>query len=144
MPSLDSDLFSTTRHGRNGKGCTFLLGDSKIHLTFSEFSVIRPIPADGDLRIDIDDLTEHNWNFPDFICDGIEEDIKGSLESLEGRMKFLNHVFRGRNVTMRNQQKLQVEQLKKALGLVFTEFQDDLEKTRENSKEESEKSRKNS
>ena len=106
--------------------------------------MIRPIPADGDLRIDIDDLTEHDWNLPDFICDGIEEDITGSLESLEGRMKFLNHVFRGRNVTTRNQRKLQVEQLKKALGLVSTEFQDDPEKSRENSKEESEKSRKNS
>ena len=44
VPSLDSDLLSTTRHGRNGKGCMFLLGDSQMHLTSPEFSVIRPIP----------------------------------------------------------------------------------------------------
>ena len=59
-------------------------------------------------------------------------------------MKFLNHVFCGRNVTMRNQRKLQVEELKKALGLVSAEFQGDPEKLRKNSNKESEKSRKNS
>ena len=144
MPSLDSDLLSTTRHARNGKRYTFLLGDSQIHLTFPEFSVICPIPADGDLRLDLYDLTERNWDLPDFICNGIEEDITISLETLEVRMKILNHVSCGRNITTRNQRKLQIEQLKQALGLVSTEFQDDLEKSRENSNEESEKSRNNS
>ena len=59
-------------------------------------------------------------------------------------MKFLNHVFRGRNVTTRNQRKLQVQELKKALGLDSTEFQGDPENSREISNEESEKSRDNS
>ena len=93
VPTLDSDLLSTTRHACNGKGCTFLLGNSQMHLTFPEFSVISPIPADGDLRLDLEDLTEHDWNLPDFICNGVEEDVTGSLETLERRMKFLNHVF---------------------------------------------------
>ena len=58
MPFLDTTLFSTTKHGRNGTRCSFLLGDSKIHLTFPTFSVTCPIPANGDLQLDLEDLTE--------------------------------------------------------------------------------------
>ena len=103
-----------------------------MHLTFREYSVTRPIPADGDLHIDLNKLMEHDWDLPDFICDGVEEDVNNSLEMLERRMEFLNHIFGGRNVTTRNQRKLQIKQLKQVLGLVSTEFQDDPEKLREN------------
>ena len=51
-------------------------------------------------------------------------------------MKFLNYVFCGRNVTTRNQRKLQVEQPKQALGLVSTEIQDDPNKLPEHLHEE--------
>ena len=68
--------------------------------------MIRPIPEDGDLWIDLNNLTEHDWDLPDFICDGSEEDVNSGLETLEVRIKFLNHVFCGRNVTTRNQKKL--------------------------------------
>ena len=40
VPGLDCDLFSCTRHGMMGKGCSFFLGDDKIHLTFPKFTIV--------------------------------------------------------------------------------------------------------
>ena len=34
LPLLESSIFSSTKHGRNGKGCSFLLLDSNMYLTF--------------------------------------------------------------------------------------------------------------
>ena len=77
-----------------------------------------PIHADGDSRIDLNKLTDQDWDLLDFICDGIEKDVESSLDTLEQHMKFLNHVLCRGNFTTRNQQKLQVEQLKQPLGLI--------------------------
>ena len=38
VPGLDCDLFSCMRHGRNGKGCSFILINSKMHISFPKFS----------------------------------------------------------------------------------------------------------
>ena len=103
VPLLDADLFLTMQYGRNGKGCSILPKNLKMHLIFLEFSVTHPIPADGDLRLNLNKLTEQDWDLPDFICDCIEGDIKGSLETLEWHMGFLNHVFCRKNVTACNQ-----------------------------------------
>ena len=58
VPDLDVDLFSCTRHGSNGKGNTFFLGDRKIHLTFPQFTVTDDIPENGDLKVPIGPLSE--------------------------------------------------------------------------------------
>ena len=34
VPGLSCDLFSCTRHDKNGKDFSFFLNDSKMHLTF--------------------------------------------------------------------------------------------------------------
>ena len=39
-----------------GKGCTFVLGDGKMQLTFPKFTIINDIPVNGDLRIKFDPL----------------------------------------------------------------------------------------
>ena len=51
VPDLDVDLFSCTRHGSNGKGNTFFLGEGKMHLTFPAFTVTNNIPKNGDLKL---------------------------------------------------------------------------------------------
>ena len=51
VPDLDVDLFSCTRHGSNGKGNTFFLGDGKMHLTVPKFTISDDIPVNRDLRI---------------------------------------------------------------------------------------------
>ena len=51
VPGLDCDLFPCTCHGRNGKGCSFVLADSKMHLSFPKFIITRDIPVNGDLRL---------------------------------------------------------------------------------------------
>ena len=114
VPGLDCDLFSTTRHGRNGKGCSFLLGDSKMHLTFPKFSITQDILEDGDLRIKLQDLDTEDWGIPNFVCDGIEETDE-HFENFNTRMHFLNQIFKGRAVT-RAQRKKQIDDLKHALG----------------------------
>ena len=74
VPSLIMSLFFTTKHGRNATGCSFLLVDSKMHLTFPTFSVTCPIPANGDLQLDLEDLTEDDWGIPTHIYNGKEDD----------------------------------------------------------------------
>ena len=71
VPDLDFDLFSCIRHGANSKGNTFLLGEGKIHLTFLAFIVTDDIPANGDLKVQIQPLTKEDWGIPNFICDGV-------------------------------------------------------------------------
>ena len=72
VPDLDCDLFSCTRHGTNGKGCSFFLGDSKMHLRFPKFVITTDIPEYGDLRFPLQPLDEDNWSTPNLVCDGIE------------------------------------------------------------------------
>lgn len=71
VPDLDVDLFSCTRHGSNGKGNTFFLGEEKMHLTFPQFTVTDDIPENGDLKVPIEPLSESDWAIPNSICDGI-------------------------------------------------------------------------
>ena len=98
VPSLETSLFSTTKHGRNGTGHSFLLALSEIHLTFPTFSISCPIPQDGDLRLTLDDLTDEDWGIPEHICNGKENDAS-HLEDFGNRLYFLNQIFKGRAVT---------------------------------------------
>ena len=68
---LDVDLFSCTRHGSNGKGNTFFLGEGKMHLTFLQFTVTDDIPENGDLKVPIEPLSESDWVITNLICDEI-------------------------------------------------------------------------
>ena len=98
VPSLETSLFSTTKHGRNGTGHSFLLALSEMHLTFPTFSVTCPIPEDGDLRLDLDDLTDNDWGIPEHICNGKENDAS-HLDDFRNRLYFLNQIFKGHTVT---------------------------------------------
>ena len=93
VPDLDCVLFSATRHGLNGKVCYFLLSEGMLYLTYPIFTFKQPIPSDGDLRIELEDLTKHNWGLPDFICDGHETSNDTYLDDFQDCIKFLNHVF---------------------------------------------------
>ena len=114
VPELDCDLFSCTRHGRNGKGCSFLLEDSKMHLSFPKFHITRDIPEDGDLRLQLDVITAEEWGIPNFVCDGINDEDQ-HLDDFKTRMYFLNQIFKGRAMT-RQQRKKELDALKHALG----------------------------
>ena len=39
VPELESNLFSATRHGSNGAGCSFLLSQGLMHLSFPLLSI---------------------------------------------------------------------------------------------------------
>ena len=71
VPDLDVGLFSCTRHGSNGKGNTFFLGEGEMHLKFPSFTITDDIPKNRDLKVPIEPLTEDDWGIPNFICDGI-------------------------------------------------------------------------
>ena len=43
------------------KGCSFFLGDGKMHLTFPKFTISDDIPVNGDLRIRLEPLSEDDW-----------------------------------------------------------------------------------
>ena len=93
VPDLDCDLFSAMQHGLNGKGCSFLLLEGMLYLTYPNFTFKQPIPSDGDLCIELEDLTKHDWGLPDFICDGHETSNDTYLDDFQDCIKFLNHLF---------------------------------------------------
>ena len=92
---LDVDLFSCTRHGSNGKGNTFFLGEGKIHLTFPTFTVTDGIPADGDLKVPIQPLADNDWDIPNFVCEGFLLQDK-QLPTFGTQLPFLDNVLKGR------------------------------------------------
>ena len=96
VPSLDTDLFSTTKHGRRGKGNAFLLADGGMHLTFPTFTLERTIPDDCDLTIDTEPLTAQDWAVPNYLCDG-GTDANCDLENFAERLAFVNRVFNARH-----------------------------------------------
>ena len=49
VPNLDCDLFSATHHSMNGKGCSFLLTNGTLFLTYPHFTLEQLIPLDEDL-----------------------------------------------------------------------------------------------
>jgi hypothetical protein len=61
VPSLDCSLLSITRHGPSGKGCSFIIEDGSMHLTFPNFSITAPVPSNGDLRLDLEVLSLDDW-----------------------------------------------------------------------------------
>ena len=97
IPGLDCDLFSCTRHDRNRKGCSFILIDSKMHLTFPKFTITTDIPDDGNLRLPLKALNNDDWGILSFICDGIELEDE-HLDVFQNRLD-LNQVFKGRVMT---------------------------------------------
>ena len=134
VPDLDVNLFSCTRHGSNGKGNTFFLGDGKMHLTFPTFTVTDDIPADGDLKVPIQPLSEDDWAIPNFVCDGVPLQDK-QLTNFGTQLAFLDNVLKGRiaskdrkladqlfkgRVMTRAQRKEAYTKLKHALGRNLT------------------------
>ena len=110
VPSLDANLFSTTKHACNGAGCSFLLEKGSMHLSFPTFSVSRNIPSDGDLRVSLQPLDSVDWHVADHTCDGIEFD-----NSVFKQIQFLNRIHFGRAMT-RAQKKQKLQELKQTLG----------------------------
>ena len=42
-----------------------------MHLTFPTFTVTDDIPANGNLKVPIQPLSEDDWAIPNFVCDGV-------------------------------------------------------------------------
>ena len=92
VTDLDIDLFSCTRHGSNWKGNTFFVGEGKMQLLITSFTITDNIPKKGDLKVLIEPLTEDDWGIPNFICDGIRLQ-NTQLENFATRSSFLDNVL---------------------------------------------------
>ena len=66
-----------------------------MHLTFPTFTVTDDIPANRDLKVPIQPLTEDDWGIPDFICDGVPLQDE-QLTTFATRLAFLGNVLKGR------------------------------------------------
>ena len=113
---LDSNLFSVTKHGRMDHGHSFLLEGGNMHLSFPKFSITQPIPENDDLRIALQPMTVDDWSIPNYILDGdnCSDDYSNNYKN---RINILNGIAKGCAVTTRANRKLQVDTLKKVLGL---------------------------
>ena len=98
ITGLDCDLFSCTRHGRNDKGCSFFLGASKMHLTFPNFTISDDIPANEDLRVQLEPLSKEDWEIPNSIYEGTSIHNQ-NVDHFERRLDMVDEILRGR-VTM--------------------------------------------
>ena len=87
-----------------------------MHLSFPKFSITQDIPLSGDLRVPLDPLSKEDWDIPPYILDSgeISDDY---LNTYKNRINMLNGIAKGRAVTTRANRKLQVDALKKALGM---------------------------
>ena len=108
VPGLESNLFSATRHGSNGDGCAFIISNGTMHLSFPTFSITRPVPSSGNLRVSLDKMTANDWIFNDFEC-GLQQ-----MELFDSQVDFLNRVYFGRAVT-RAQKKQKLNKLRAKL-----------------------------
>ena len=113
VPGLDCDLFSCNQHGRNSKGCSLFLDDSKMYLTFLKFIISYDIPVNGDLRIQLDFLTDEDWEIPNALGEGTPIHNQ-DLDHFGTRLDMVNEILRGRIMT-RAQKRIQLDRLKQAL-----------------------------
>ena len=85
-----------------------------MYLTFPNFIISDDVPVNGDLRIQLNPLTEENWEIPNAICGGTTLHDQ-DLDHFGTRLDMVNGVLRGRVMTC-VQKKLQLNKLKQALG----------------------------
>ena len=71
------------------------LGERKMYLTFPTFTVTDDIPANGDLKVLIQPLTDNNWGIPNFICDGVPLQDE-QLTTFATQLAFLDNILKGR------------------------------------------------
>ena len=109
VPDLESNLFSTTRHGSNGDGCSFLLAKGEMYLTFPTFTITRDIPVDGDLKLNLEPLCKLDWICSDFECNRLPS------VSPNETVNFLNRVFFGQAKT-RSQKQAKLNKLQSKLN----------------------------
>ena len=116
VPDLDSNLFSVTKHGCMDYGHSFILEGGNMHLLFPEFSITQPIPENNNLRVSLQPMSADDWNIPSYILDrdNISNDY---LNNYKNRINMLNGISKGKAVTTCTNRKLQVDVLKRALGL---------------------------
>ena len=106
VPSLDYSLLSITRHGQQ-KGWTFFTGDENWRLTFPRFSIEAPLPENGDLQIEMEELISEDWLCADFTygIDTNKTDHADHLDIFACYLKALNQIHRGRAVTQAQSKK---------------------------------------
>ncbi|OEU11655.1 hypothetical protein FRACYDRAFT_244773 [Fragilariopsis cylindrus CCMP1102] len=107
VPTLDCSLLSITRHGRSGKGCSFIIENGYMHLTFPNFTINTSIPSNGNLRLPLEALSPDDWGEPDFTYEAGGDNY---LDVFSNRINFLNRIHRGRAMT-RGQRKKNRDQL---------------------------------
>ena len=69
-----------------------------MYLTLPTFTVEDDIPADGDLKVPIQPLTDDDWGIPNFVCDGVPLQDK-QLTTFSTRLAFLDNVLKDRIVS---------------------------------------------
>eukprot|EP00531_Pseudo-nitzschia_arenysensis_P008906 CAMPEP_0116127296 /NCGR_PEP_ID=MMETSP0329-20121206/6769_1 /TAXON_ID=697910 /ORGANISM="Pseudo-nitzschia arenysensis, Strain B593" /LENGTH=2217 /DNA_ID=CAMNT_0003621395 /DNA_START=65 /DNA_END=6718 /DNA_ORIENTATION=- len=95
VPQLDCNLMSITQHGLRGSGCTYLVENGEIHLTFPNFVLSMPIPPNGDPRFTMEPASATDRKVVEY--DGTAS--KFTLETVMGRQALLRHIHRGRAIT---------------------------------------------
>lgn len=95
VPDLDCDLFSGTWHGHNGEGCSLLLAQNQMHLTFPNFVFTRETSRVDDLKIKTQPLSDADWELPPQMCDcGYLHNYQ--LDDFSERLDYLNEFFKNR------------------------------------------------
>ena len=61
MFNLDCNLFSGTFYGCNVEGCSLLLAENQMHLTFLNFIFTQDIPRDNNFKIKTQPLCDVDW-----------------------------------------------------------------------------------
>ena len=69
-----------------------------MYLTFSKFTISDDIPANGDLRIQLNTLTGEDWEIPNAICEGTTIHDQ-DLDHFGTRLDVVNEILRERVMT---------------------------------------------
>ena len=69
-----------------------------MHLTFPKFTISDDIPANGDLRIQLNTLTGEDWEIPNAICEGTTIHDQ-DLDHFGTRLDVVNEILRERVMT---------------------------------------------
>ena len=99
-----------------GDGHSFLLEGGDMHLSFPKFLITQPIPANKDLRVMLQPMSDDNWSIPNYILDG-DNYSHDCLNHYKNRIDLLNRISKRQAVTTRANRKEQSDALKTALGL---------------------------
>ena len=101
VPNLDCNLLSITRHGLRGPGCTYLVANGSVHITFPEFNLSMGISADGDPRFKLQPISLNDEGR----CDFSGGTLFNPFGSKSRRVAFVRRMHRARLMTRTQRKK---------------------------------------